>query len=196
MVMTACGERPFSRQTSEKIWNKITYTAKILPTFHYLPWFSEFYLVFKGLPSIGQNQFWRDELKMWMKASIGFCPQRADLILLTDEVRGRAGFLRPRESRPTKMVRRLIFITLEERFKTWVTNILLELLFNKKTCKRVCLGQTPFLLPLFLANKALQLCFLGQKMPSLAIFVLLTFHLTNIVWTLCSVWLWTGWYPF
>ena len=120
MVMTACGERPFSRQTSEKIWNKITYTAKILPTFHYLPWlknFSEFYLVFKGLPSIGKNQFWRDELKMWMKASIGFCPQRADLILLTDEVRGRAGFLRPRESRPTKVVRRLIFITLEERFQ-------------------------------------------------------------------------------
>ena len=75
------------------------------------------YLVFKGLPSLGQNQFWRDGLKMWMKASIGFCPQRADLILLTDEVRGRAGFLRPRESRPTKVVRRLIFITLEERFQ-------------------------------------------------------------------------------
>ena len=124
MVMTACGERPFSRHTLEKIWNRITHTTKILPTFYYFSSplvdnlrknVSEFYLVFKGLPSIGQNQFWRDGLKMWMKASIGFCPQRADLILLTDEVRGRAGFLRPQVE--ANVVRRLIFITLEERFQ-------------------------------------------------------------------------------
>ena len=167
MVMTACGERPFSRQTSEKIWNKITYTTKILPTFHYFSSplidtlrknVSEFYLVFKGLPSIGQNQFWRDGLKMWMKASIGFCPQRADLILLTDEVREQGRLFTAASRGQPRWWGALSSSHLRNGFKTWVTNLLLELFLNKKICEGVV-----FLLPLFLANKALQLFFLEPK---------------------------------
>ena len=191
MVMTACGERPFSRQTSQKIWNKITYSTKILPTFHYfssplvdtlIKNVSEFYLVFKGLPSRGQNQFWRDGLKMWMKASIGFCPQRADLILLTDEVRGRAGFLRSQvEANQGGWWDASSSSHLRNGFKTWVTNLLLELFFNKKYAKELF-----FCYHYFWQTRLCNCFFLSQKMPSLAISVLLTFHLTNIIWALCE----------
>ena len=143
---------------------------------------------FTGLPSTGQNQFWRDGLKMWMKASIGFCPQRADLILLTDEVRGRAGFLRPQvEANQGGEAPHL--------HHTWGTvskpesQISSSNFFLTKNMQKVFFSGIPlFLQPLYLAKKALQLCFLGQKMPCLAISVLLTFHLTNIVWTLCDCW--------
>ena len=185
MVMTACGERPFSRQTSQKIWNKITYTTKILPTFHYFSSpmvdtlrknVSEFYLVFKGLPSRGQNQFWRDGLKMWMKASIGFCPQRADLILLTDEVREQGRLFTAASRGQPRWWGASSSSHLRNGFKTWVTNFLLELFYNKKYAKELF-----FCYRYFWQTRLCNCFFLSQKMPSLAISVPLTFHLTNII---------------
>ena len=75
-----------------------------------------------------------------MKASIGFCPQRADLILLTDEVRGRAGFLRPQVE--ANVVRRLIFITLEERFQNLSHKSPPRTFFKQKNMRRSCFSAT------------------------------------------------------
>ena len=162
-----------------------------------LPWlknFSEFYLVFKGLPSIGQNQFWRDGLKMWMKASIGFCPQRADLILLTDEVRGRAGFLRPQVEANQGGEAPYLHHTWGTVSKPESQISSSNFFFYKKYAKGFFFGHTPFSATAIFGKEGFTTVFLGPKNAMFSDFCSSNFPPHQ--YCLDAVWMRTGWYPF